>query len=584
MSERGVDAAAVRNSISASWVRCKEWQVSIDPFELPYEPNLDRKSQLADSAGPVLSRAHASFANEPVTIILTDAAGVVLDRRTSDAALRRKLDHVSLAPGFSYAEQFAGTNGIGTALESRGPAEVFGHEHYVEHLEELACAGAPIRHPVTGKLLGVVDLTCWRNDADPTLLVTATSLAKRIEEAILDDVGHREFALLRQYLAASRHGLVPALAISNDLVMMNDRARALIDPQDQIALLGQAAETLATGRPRVFTTVLPSGATAEVHCQPSEGGPGPVGGVIQVQLVAAQSLPTAAGVRTPKQGTVLPGVFGTSMQWLKCCRAVEQHFAAGEWLDLVGEAGVGKFAVARATHLAHTPAEHLRVMDADDCRDSEDWLGEVACELAGGTGTLLLRHVDRLPADVLTALSELLEKARATSAPRSWVVSLRRESVEMTDELERLIWCFGGSVEVPPLRHHIEDIHEIVERYFTRLPKSANLTVSPDAMRVLMRNRWPGNVDQLLGTLRKIVAHRRSGVVGVPDLPPECLATTRRVLSPLESIECDAIVDSLITAQGDRAKAALHLGMSRATIYRKIRDYGIAVPRQAATR
>ncbi|HEY6422794.1 MAG TPA: helix-turn-helix domain-containing protein [Pseudonocardiaceae bacterium] len=52
----------------------------------------------------------------------------------------------------------------------------------------------------------------------------------------------------------------------------------------------------------------------------------------------------------------------------------------------------------------------------------------------------------------------------------------------------------------------------------------------------------------------------------------------RRVLSPLESIERDAVVEALIDAAGNRAQAARHLGMSRATIYRKIRYYGINVP------
>lgn len=583
VSEHATDPDSVRMSISASWVRCREWQVSADPFELPYEPNLDTESQLVHSAAPVLSEAHAGLTNEPVSIILTDAAGIVLDRRTSDDALGRKLDRVSLAPGFSYAEQFAGTNGIGTALESRGPAEVFGHEHYVEHLEELACAGAPIRHPITGKLLGVVDLTCWRRDADPKLLVTATNLAHRIEQAILEDVGRREFALLRQYLAATRHGLIPTMAISDDLMMMNNRARELIDPRDQVALVGEATQTLATGRARVFTTVLPSGARAEVHCQPSSGAPGPVAGVVQVQLVAAQLASSAAPNRTAKAGHVLPGIVGSSLQWVKCCHDVEEHFTAGEWLDLTGEAGVGKLAVARATHLAHTPAHHLRVLDADDCEDPVGWLREVAGELAGEGGTLLLRHVDRLSADVLTALSEQLETSqRAGDHTRPWVVITRWSGATITDELKRLVWCFGGSVEVPPLRHHIEDVPDIVELFLDRLTKSGNLTCSPDAMRVLMRNRWRGNVEQLLGSLRKIVAHRRTGVIGLADLPAECLATTRRVLSPLESIECDAIVESLVNLNGDRAKAARHLGMSRATIYRKIRDYGIAVPRQAA--
>lgn len=581
LSEEALDSGAVRDSIAASWVRSREWHVSPDPFELPFEPNLDRESELARGASAVLSQTEALTANEPLAIVVTDAAGIVLERRISDPALRRKLDQVSLAPGFSYAEQFAGTNGIGTALESRGPAEVFGHEHYVEHLEELACAGAPVRHPITGKLLGIVDLTCWRADANRTMTVTVNSLARQIEAAILERAGRGEFALLRQYLAATRHSLVPALAISDDLLMMNDSARELIDPRDQGALLGHVTETLASGRARVFTIVLPSGAAVEVHCQPSEGRPG-VGGVAQVQLLAADAATSGTADRPAKPVGVLPGVAGSSPQWIRCCRDVDDHFTRGEWLDLSGEVGVGKLAVARATHMSHTPDGHVRVLDADECHDPRGWLRDVAGEMAGESGTLVLRHVDRLPTETLARLSHVLETARAGGAPsRPWVVITRWSGAPASDAIDRLVWCFGGSVAVPPLRHHIDDVPEIVELLLGRLAKSPNLTFSPDAMRMLMRNRWRGNVEQLVGALRKIVAHRRTGVIGLADLPADCVATTRRVLTPLESIECDAIVESLMNTNGDRAKAASHLGLSRATIYRKIRDYGIAMPRPA---
>jgi transcriptional regulator of acetoin/glycerol metabolism len=100
-------------------------------------------------------------------------------------------------------------------------------------------------------------------------------------------------------------------------------------------------------------------------------------------------------------------------------------------------------------------------------------------------------------------------------------------------------------------------------------------------MRLLMRNRWPGNVEQLCEMLRKIVAHRRTGVIELADLPADALATARRVLSPLESIERDAVVEALVNSAGNRVEAARHLGMSRATIYRKIRYYGIKVPHRS---
>ena len=66
--------------------------------------------------------------------------------------------------------------------------------------------------------------------------------------------------------------------------------------------------------------------------------------------------------------------------------------------------------------------------------------------------------------------------------------------------------------------------------------------------------------------------------IEVHDLPPEVRATRRRLLSPLEAIECDAIIDALAQADGNKALAARSLGMSRATIYRKIRGFGIQDP------
>jgi transcriptional regulator of acetoin/glycerol metabolism len=90
-----------------------------------------------------------------------------------------------------------------------------------------------------------------------------------------------------------------------------------------------------------------------------------------------------------------------------------------------------------------------------------------------------------------------------------------------------------------------------------------------------MRLPWAGNVTHLRSVLAAVARRRRSGVVELDDLPAECLATTRRQLTPIEALERDAIVDALSAHGGDKLTAATALGMSRATIYRKIRDYGI---------
>jgi sigma-54 dependent transcriptional regulator, acetoin dehydrogenase operon transcriptional activator AcoR len=577
-----VPPGVVREPILASWTRSRLWRVRADDVDLSSEPGADGDSLLARAAEPVLRQVADLFATEPVSVILCDTDGVVVSRRTGDSGLEQHLDRVWLAPGFSYAERFVGTNGIGTALESRGPAQVFGSEHYVERLEELACAGAPIRHPVTGKVLGVVDLTCWQRDAGPLLVATAGTLTRRIEEMLLERSGRRELAVLNDYLVACRRNRGPVLAVGDDVLMMNDRARELLDPVDQEPLLAEASEALAEGRRHPLVIDLPSRRTVRVQCRPTYGDRGIVGGVLQVQLISS---PPAPGVRARAVSPVrLPAAVGTGAAWTKCCGAVDRHLQAGEWLVLEGEPGSGRETVARAAHQARRPAARLRVLPAG--ASGREWIAEVAEELAASGGTLVLPDVDRLPPELMTELADVLEPYRESAdADRPYVfATVLRVDPDPGPELGLLLGCFPRTVAVPPLRHHVEDVAELVPHLLARLGHSGSVTCSPEAMRVFTHNRWPGNVDQLLAVLRKVVATRRAGVIDLRDLPPECLSTTKRILTPLESLECDAIVAALLDSGGNKVEAARSLAVSRATIYRKIRDFGISVPTAAAPR
>src|SRR5947199_4187060 len=136
---------------------------------------------------------------------------------------------------------------------------VFGHEHYAENLEDLACAGVPIHHPISGKTVGAVDLTCWRKDAGPLLITLAKTTADQIKQALLTDSGIREYQLLQEFMRACRRTTGIVLALNNDVVMMNDYARQVLDPADQSVLLGRAAEALATRRTAAVEVELPTG-------------------------------------------------------------------------------------------------------------------------------------------------------------------------------------------------------------------------------------------------------------------------------------------------------------------------------------
>jgi transcriptional regulator of acetoin/glycerol metabolism len=130
---------------------------------------------------------------------------------------------------------------------------------------------------------------------------------------------------------------------------------------------------------------------------------------------------------------------------------------------------------------------------------------------------------------------------------------------------------------VPPLRHRIDDVRELVPVLLRRHAGRRPVTCSPEAVQMLLRMPWPGNVTQLEEVLRRALSRRRAGQMTAGDLPEECHATSRRVLTPWEAVERDTITAALIEAGGDKPGAAAQLGISRATIYRKIHTYGIDV-------
>ena len=445
LSGESVASGEVRETILASWRRCREWKVAADRIELRYvrDPSLD--TPLARSALPVLQDLRELLEGQPISVILTDAAGVALTRLTADHDFERHLDGIHLAPGFSYAEEYVGTNGIGTALESGRPACVFGHEHYAEGLEDLACAAAPIHDPISGKTVGVVDLTCWRRDADALLIALAKTTADQVTQALLAAASAPEVELVQEYLRACRHSSGIVLARNSDVVMMNDYARQVLDPGDQVVLLGQAAEALAARRSSAVAVELPTGARARIYCRPVPGD-GRSGGVVHVKLIDSGSRPTAA-VSAPAR-MFLAGLVGFGPLWLRGCQHVDAACAAGEWLALEGEPGVGKLAVLRAVHQRRNPAGRFRVLDAGQAA-GQDWQVGARAELLNGEGSLVIRHVDQLSARRRHALSAALQEARAARRQQLLWVAVTLSQAGPGGDLAGLLRFFPSTVELP---------------------------------------------------------------------------------------------------------------------------------------
>jgi len=572
-------AREVRETILTSWRRSRFWGVAVDQVELPYRGDVDADTRLVQAAKPVLDRLERELADTRMTAILTDAQAWVVDRRAGEPSLNSYLDKVLLAPGFSYAEKFIGTNGIGTALEEKRAFHVFGGEHFVDRLQTLSCAGAPIRDPISGNVVGIIDVTCWRADASLLMSVLVQEAARDIEGRLFELSCERERALLQEFLATCRRTKRPVLSISDDLTITNFGAAHLLDHDDYAIVRERAVELAGLPRETAGEVLLSGGQLARLRCRPVSSHSGIAGTIVEIRLTEENG--PRRGTGTPRT-TSLPGLAGRSSAWARVCHEVDTHCRRRSWLLLVGEPGVGKVALARAAHRRSFPEAPLPVIDAVDCQEDaiDTWLAQVRTHLREAGETVVLRHLDQLSPPAARALADALDQA-SRADERRWVVGTLTAATIVGKELDVLLRHFAASLTVPPLRHRIGDVQDLVPVLLRRhAPAGTAVECSPEVMQTLLRKAWPGNVAELERVLRAVLARQRSGHIRLEDLPEDVHATSRRVLTPFESLERDAIALALVKTAGNRTEAAAQLGISRATIYRKIHAYGIEIEGQ----
>lgn len=255
---------SVRPTVLDSWQRSRSRQVDPDRVHLSFVRQPDTKSPLAIAAVPVVRRLSEDLTAQQVSVVLCSADGLVIDRRAPESPITRLLDDVFLSPGYSYAESITGTNGIGTTIATGRPTMIFGSEHYVDQLSAFACAAAPIRHPMSREIIGVIDLTCHTQRADPMMLTLAKTAARQIEERLTTLASRSEAALMQAYQSQCRRTPYGVLAVGGDLILMNQYLRARVALTDQLSLFAHANDLTKLGSPASMVATLPSGITVKI--------------------------------------------------------------------------------------------------------------------------------------------------------------------------------------------------------------------------------------------------------------------------------------------------------------------------------
>lgn len=196
--------ARPRSVIGESWDRVRQIGVRPDATGEPVRDTVDLAQRRAESGlsellDPLMHHLDTLIVDGENILVVADADGRVLWRNGVNRVLHRA-DRLGFTEGASWAEGSVGTNAIGTALASGRAVQVFAAEHFVRTHHEWTCAGAPIRDPRSGRVLGAVDVSGPAATIHPTTLALVDTVA-RLAEAQLRDLHRARLDTLRAVAA-----------------------------------------------------------------------------------------------------------------------------------------------------------------------------------------------------------------------------------------------------------------------------------------------------------------------------------------------------------------------------------------------
>ena len=263
------------------------------------------------------------------------------------------------------------------------------------------------------------------------------------------------------------------------------------------------------------------------------------------------------------------GVVARSPAMLDIVALLEALRAADVPLLLTGEEGTGKKTIARALHAASSRRGGHFV--ALDCAVLPAEL--LGLDAARG-GTLFLNHVERMPLTLQATLLAMIEQ-NDTRIVATTPTEIRRfvEAGTFREDLARLLRTIP--IDVPPLRARSEDVEPLAQYLLARAAArhGRRLRLSPDATRYLLSHTWPGNVRELETAMEHAAVVARTTTIEPEDLPNDVVRlfddARYRVA---DRGELQTIRTALDTHHWNREATARSLGMSRTTLWRKMRE------------
>src|SRR5437763_7005434 len=313
----------------------------------------------------------------------------------------------------------------------------------------------------------------------------------------------------------------------------------------------------------------------------------------------------------------LNGIVGSSAKIQDLLRMIARLKDTRTPVLITGESGTGKELIARAIHFRGQYAK--RPFVAVDCGalvptliESELFGYEKGAftgaakskeglfESANG-GTVFLDEIGELPLEMQAKLLRVLQEKEVRPVGSNTNVKVDVRVIAATNRDLEAAYRGGTfrkdlyfrlnvvTVHLPPLRERKADIPILVHHFLDRYAKGSHIQVTAAAMKSLLHYDWPGNVRELENCIARAVTLGDGKIIDVADLPPAIRSeqadsgivpsqdASNLSTTALAEMERMTILRVFEQANGDKALAGKMLGISRATLYRKLKRYNIAL-------
>ncbi|WP_419737469.1 sigma-54-dependent Fis family transcriptional regulator [Pseudomonas sp. COR18] len=607
-------------SIARSWLRCLEDyhldpSLSIAPTVLEHGRLLEsreRLRQVLQIAGNEMTSLHQQLSGAGHAVLLTDARGVILNCVTAPSE-RKIFERAGLWLGADWSEACEGTNGIGTCVVERQALTIHQDEHFRGRHTGLTCSASPVFDP-QGELLAVLDVSSARPDVSRQSqfhTMALVNLSAKMIESCYFLRHYDQHWLLRFHLQAESVGL-----FSEGLLAFDGEGRICAVNQSALNLLGFGRGGLLGQPVEAFFDCSLDELLGRASTQASASWPlrtrdgRSLFAVLrgQPRSVPRPLVPAAVAVGRVAAADICLDDETLQSDFRKALRVFERDVP----LLINGETGSGKEAFAKAVHQssqrADKPFVALNCAAIPESLIESELFGYRGGSFTGARkegmrgklqqadgGTLFLDEIGDMPLALQTRLLRVLEDRQVVPiGGEPEAVNVRIISATHRHLLERvqdggfredLYYRLNGlEIALPALRER-SDKSRLLDFLLAQEAAGQGVSIDAAARQALLGFAWPGNVRQLRTVLRTLVALCEDGRIGVADLPAmirqarplvEDVPAEPAGAYPLEDAERLALLHALEQQRWHMTNTAGQLGVSRNTLYRKLRKHGIA--------